>query len=324
MNPKVSVIVPVYNCEKYVERCIKSLKNQTLEEIEIILVNDGSTDRSPEICRFFQNENNNIFLINQKNGGSSKAREAGINIARGKYIGFVDSDDWVEADMFRCLYEIAQQENADIVQCDFIRTSDSEHQITHFSEKPSWNIEDANRALSELLCVEDECRFNYLLWNKIYKRSLFSKFRYPIEIQTINDVPVIARLFFYAKKVAYIEEPFVYYFERKDESNKSIMDSVLQSRAGMIFSHVEAFDNVSDFFYLVDSDVYKKSLYLLANWVCSCIVMRKNKMQKELIYDIFMRHRLYRCSYLDIKKRILCLVTYLYLKYRRKSENKED
>lgn len=316
MKPKVSVIVPVYNCEKYIERCIKSLQNQTLKEMEIILVNDGSTDKSLELCYSFQSKDDNIVIITQKNCGASKARKAGLNVAQGEYIGFIDSDDWVDEEMFQSLYGIAQQENADIVQCSFVKTDDPADQSICRSKKLSWSIEKGNSALSELLCVEKQCRFNYLLWNKIYRRELFSQFEYPTEIRTINDVPVIPRLFYYANNIAYTEQPFVYYFERKDESNKSIMDSLEQSRAVMILSHVEAFSNVSDFFRTIDVEMYKKSLYLLTKWVCSGIVIKKNEEQRTIIRDAVIKHQLYKCKYNSIKKRIICQIAYFWFRIR--------
>ena len=100
MQPKVSIIVPVYNSEKYIERCINSLRNQTLKDIQIILINDSSTDSTPELCRKANEEDDRIILINQENAGAGMARNSGLLVAGGEYIGFVDSDDYVEEDMF--------------------------------------------------------------------------------------------------------------------------------------------------------------------------------------------------------------------------------
>ena len=115
MRPKVSVIVPVYNVEKYLERCINSLINQSLEDIEIILVDDSSTDCSLEICNRFAKEDIRIKVINKANEGAGKARNAALQVALGEYIGFVDSDDFIERDMFQTLYEKAKKYNSDLV-----------------------------------------------------------------------------------------------------------------------------------------------------------------------------------------------------------------
>ena len=113
-NMKISIIVPVYNVEKYLERCLDSLINQTLKDIEIICINDGSTDNSSEILKEYAKKDSRIIIINQNNQGISVARNNGMNKAKGKYIGFVDSDDWVDLDFFEKLYKAAEKHNAQI------------------------------------------------------------------------------------------------------------------------------------------------------------------------------------------------------------------
>ena len=114
-QPKVSIIIPVYNVEKYLDRCVKSLQNQSLKDIEIILVDDSSADSSSSICDNLSAEDNRIKVIHKVNEGAGKARNAALEIARGEYIGFVDSDDFVESDMFETLYNTAEKHNADLV-----------------------------------------------------------------------------------------------------------------------------------------------------------------------------------------------------------------
>ena len=100
MDPIISIIVPIYNVDKYLSRCIDSILNQTFKNFELILVNDGSTDKSLDICKYYKNIDNRKYIINKKNGGLSSARNAGLEIARGKYIGFVDSDDYIHPQMY--------------------------------------------------------------------------------------------------------------------------------------------------------------------------------------------------------------------------------
>lgn len=114
---KVTVVVPVYNVERYLKRCIESLKNQTLKEIEIVLINDGSKDKSGEICNEYASKYENIKVIHQLNRGLSGARNTGIKVAQGEYIGFVDSDDYVEKDMFERLYNQAKEYSCEIACC---------------------------------------------------------------------------------------------------------------------------------------------------------------------------------------------------------------
>ena len=115
--PKISVIVPVYNVEKYLRKCIESILNQTFREFELILVDDGSTDSSGKICDEYALKDSRIKVIHKENGGASSARNAGLDVAKGEYIGFVDSDDWIEMDMYGELYRLIKENNTDISVC---------------------------------------------------------------------------------------------------------------------------------------------------------------------------------------------------------------
>lgn len=114
MIPKISIIVPVYNVELFLHKCIISILSQTFKDFELILINDGSTDKSGEICDVYSQKDSRIKVIHKKNEGQSSARNKGLEIARGDYIGFVDSDDWIEQDMYKTLYESSIKANADI------------------------------------------------------------------------------------------------------------------------------------------------------------------------------------------------------------------
>ena len=121
---EISIIVPVYNVEKYLEKCIKSILNQTFTDFELILVNDGSTDKSGVICDNYKNIDDRIIVIHKKNEGLSSARNSGLDIAKGRYIGFVDSDDYINNDMYHKLYEALIKNNSDISICKFVKVYD--------------------------------------------------------------------------------------------------------------------------------------------------------------------------------------------------------
>ena len=154
---KVSVIVPVYNVEVYLEKCLDSLINQTLDEIEIICVNDGSTDRSGDILECYKKEYPNIKIINKKNGGLSDARNSGLKHVNGKYIGFIDSDDWAELDMFEKLYNQAEKYNADICISNY-------NEVYEDGIKKVDDIEEKYPILHEAS-----------VWNKLFKREFIEK-----------------------------------------------------------------------------------------------------------------------------------------------------
>ena len=118
-QPKVSIVVPIYNVESYLERCIQTLLNQTLKDIEIILIDDGSPDHCPQICNEYAQKDSRIKVIHKKNAGLGYARNSGLEIARGKYLAFVDSDDYVEANMYEILYNKIKDSNSDVVFCNY-------------------------------------------------------------------------------------------------------------------------------------------------------------------------------------------------------------
>lgn len=122
----ISIIVPVYNVEKYLKECIDSVISQTYKNLEIILVDDGSTDKSGEICDEYSKKDSRIKVIHKENGGLSDARNVALDIAKGEYIGFVDSDDYVEKDMFETLYKLAEEHNTEISSISFYKTLENE------------------------------------------------------------------------------------------------------------------------------------------------------------------------------------------------------
>ena len=132
---EVSVIIPVYNAEKYLEKCIESVVNQTLKDIEIILINDGSTDGSEEICKKYLSDERVIYY-SKENEGLAAARQDGIERASGEYIGFVDSDDWVEPDMYEKMYAAAKSNNSDVVYCNGLVNEDGHRFSPEMSSGP--------------------------------------------------------------------------------------------------------------------------------------------------------------------------------------------
>ena len=116
-NELISIVVPVYNVEKYIEKCVNSITNQVYNNLEIILVNDGSTDNSGKLCDSLSKLDDRIKVYHKENGGLSDARNYGVERANGKYIGFVDSDDFIDSDMYKTLYDVIKRENADVAEC---------------------------------------------------------------------------------------------------------------------------------------------------------------------------------------------------------------
>lgn len=174
MEPIISVIVPIYNVEKYLHKCIESILNQTLSNIEVILVNDGSTDKCLEIINSYSKKDERIKVINKANGGQSSARNMGLDIARGKYIGFVDSDDWLHYDMYENLYEAIEKSNADICVCG--REAYSEEGKIGYQNKLDDELIDLDKYdIKDYVTNKLFYKHTVVVWNKIYKKDIINK-----------------------------------------------------------------------------------------------------------------------------------------------------
>ena len=165
--PLVSVIVPIYNVEKYIHRAIKSLINQTLKEIEIILVDDGSPDKCGEIIDDYAKQYTNIVVVHKENGGLSDARNTGLKLAKGKYIGFVDPDDYIEPNMYESMYYNAEENNSDLVFCGY-----NEVFSPTFTEKRTFEYISVLKSVSDILVSYVDGKIGAYAWNKLFRYSI--------------------------------------------------------------------------------------------------------------------------------------------------------
>lgn len=203
-KPQISIIVPFYNVEDYARKCIESLIAQTLRDIEIILVDDGSPDNCGAICDEYASADPRIKVIHKKNGGLSSARNAGLDIATADVIGFVDSDDWVEPEMYEKMLSAMKETGADIAVCDIV--FDYLNNATYNNAaalKKAFTV-DQTEALKLLL---DDKVFRNHVWNKIFSRKVITD-KFPVGV-TLEDIYTTIRYFANADKVCYI--PFVGY-----------------------------------------------------------------------------------------------------------------
>ena len=180
--PKLSVIVPIYNVEEYLANCIESILNQTFKDFELILINDGSTDNSLEICYRYRDRDKRINVINKKNGGVSSARNIGIEISKGEYIAFVDPDDDIEINMYEELMGIMENNNVDIVVSGFkfinlINNTSEKFNIYNRTNRIIKRKEINNEILIDILNLDNCYGYGmYSCCNKIYKKELFFKY----------------------------------------------------------------------------------------------------------------------------------------------------
>lgn len=215
-SPLISIIVPVYNVELYLDRCIESLVSQTYENLEIILVDDGSTDACPTMCDDWSKKDQRVRVIHKNNGGLSDARNVGLEIAHAKYIVFVDSDDWVSFKYIEYLYKGLCSSDADICECEVLKTNNL--QITQNTESHSdLFCYDTETAMKMLIL---DAVFHQYVWNKIYKKECIGDIRF-INGKLNEDEFWTYQVFGQAKKIAKIANVLYYYFQ----GNVSIMRS---------------------------------------------------------------------------------------------------
>lgn len=204
-NTFISVIVPIYNAELYLKRCVDSIVGQSYSNIEIILVNDGSTDSSAEICDSYAKEDSRIRVLHKENGGSSSARNAGINIMNGEYVLFIDSDDYIDKDMISKLYLVAQEKSADIVTCKYVKVFDDGHH-EYVSDNQNMNIWTGEQSLVQMFYPGG---IGWNPWDKIYRATLFENVRY-VEGVCWEDMATTYKLYDKCKVV--VETPYRLYF----------------------------------------------------------------------------------------------------------------
>ena len=209
MASRISVIVPSYKVEAYLNRCVESIVNQTYQNLEIILVDDGSPDNCPKMCDEWAIKDSRIKVIHKKNGGLSDARNAGMEIASGEYISFIDSDDYIALDFFETLLSVMEKENSDIAECNVVKFYE-DGRFEKYSDDLAVTTFDTESALSGLIA---ENPFHQHVWNKLYKTQL------------VKDIPYAAgklnedefwtyQVFGIAQKVSRINKTMYYYFQR--------------------------------------------------------------------------------------------------------------
>ena len=205
----VSIIIPVYNIEKYIRECINSIINQTYKDLEIIIVDDGSTDNSGSICDEYASRDKRIKVIHQMNAGAANAKNTALDQATGEYVAFVDSDDFVSEDWIYTMYQSMKQYNADIVECEFDRVFTNQAVIVRNYEK---NIEYSAKKYFEQYFENWE---SALFWNKLFRAKLLKDIRFRRERRCIDDEFFTYKALSLANKIVRINEVLYHYRQRK-------------------------------------------------------------------------------------------------------------
>lgn len=234
-SPKISIVVPIYKVEKYLNKCIDSILSQTFSDFELILVDDGSPDNCPEICDEYAKKDERIKVIHKENGGLSDARNAGIKAASGEYIGLIDSDDYIASDMYEDLYRNACENDADISVCGAVVVA--ENQEAEFLKETKTVVMSNKEALEQMI-------YNHLFevnaWNKLYKKDLFSDICYPVGM-LYEDLATTYKLIDKSKTVVHSDGKKYAYVQR----GGSIMNTTGYS---VKIDKIDIVEEMADFF----------------------------------------------------------------------------
>ena len=255
MDPIISIIVPIYNVGKYLPKCIESILNQTFKNFELILVNDGSTDNSGVVCDDYAKKDTRIKVIHKYNGGLSSARNAGLYVAKGEYIGFVDPDDYIDKNMYEKLYRLCIDNNSDIAICRFNREINGKIQNKESTEEI---IELNNMEAMNELFKGNLYRFS--LCNKLFSKKCFNDVLFPEE-RIHEDLSTTYKLFANSKKAVYINYCGYIYVRREN----SILTSTYNEKRLQAFI---AWDEIIEF---IDKNYYEIIDQVIATFTYWCI-----------------------------------------------------
>ena len=262
MDELISIIVPVYRVEKYLRTCAESILNQTYSNFELILADDGSDDASSQICDEIREEDKRVKVIHKKNGGLSDARNAGINIAEGKYLSFIDSDDIVHPEFLQTLLSIIQERDCDIAVCDILKFDNSDA-VQMFDPITDISV-DIKKPIE---CFYNTNAYYDAAWNKLYKRAIFGNIRYPYR-KIHEDVYTTYKVFMNAKRIG-VTDAKLYLYRQRNESITGSVKSVPN------VDIEEALWERKNFFKAVDDESYAEAMKAYIFNACKLLVARK-------------------------------------------------
>ena len=261
----ISIVVPVYNVEKYLSRCIDSILNQTYEKWEAIFVNDGSKDNSLEILKKYQNKDKRIKIVNKKNEGSGIARNIGIEQSKGEYLAFLDSDDWYEKNFLEKLYNNLKENNSDVSMCNPRMTYDDSQKNKNINVYHFDSIE-LNKNPEKILGI----LAMPVIWNKLYKKKLIMKnnIKFP-NYSFSEDVEFLYKVFLYVDKVSKVEEYLYNYYQRDNSETKKIKRESIE-QVYKVIENIESYvknnfiDKLGIFYQYKIQFIYSVSQILLS------------------------------------------------------------
>ena len=231
MKGKVSIIIAAYNIQDYIMRCMKSVINQTFENIEIIVVNDGSTDNTLRILEQLEKHDDRIRVITQKNKGLMEARKTGLRYSTGEYLLFIDGDDWLELDCIEKLYNSAIEQNVDILIYNFFRCYDNSRKLGL-----GFNYKDNNIILNPLKSLFIG-NISPSIWTKFIRKEFIenNNVQFPEDISFAEDLATVSSLFIFKPKIGVLSESLYNYYQREDSITKQVSPKILEVNKAILF-----------------------------------------------------------------------------------------
>ena len=289
-KPKISIIVPVFNVENYIKRCLDSIANQSFSDFEVILVDDGSTDKSGIICDNYATKDSRFRVVHQNNGGVSVARNTGLDIAQGQYYSFIDSDDWIEKTMYEDMLSISIKNNADIVVCDYRQENGNDY--------------------TEVLCEKEMSQEELFLdvfgtpslligacWNKLFSKSCVKDLRFNAELTNYEDTLFLCECYMRCKKAIYLKKKYYVTTVRNDSlSRKKDVLTINNKCDGCLYLY-NAFikRNVSK---RIKRQITYKTLDSLLKYARETKLLEKNNDSNELLVRI--KRKMYTISVISV------------------------
>lgn len=279
----VSVIVPIYNVEKYLARCVDSIINQTYKNLEIILVDDGSTDKSSEICDLYANSDNRIKVMHLPNGGAGKARNIALNFVHGSYVAFVDSDDYLEDTAYEKLMNVFFDDcDIDIAEFDYCNCYDDNAFLESHTRDFKVHYYNTEEAMYEHLI---ERNFKQVIWNKIYNRNVIKNIRFP-ENRSIDDEYWTYKVITNAKKLARIDEKLYAYRQRDLSITHSMkVSDMIESMNAKYIRHLFILEKFPEYSNLSAYSVWCISMYQSQN-IRKFSSKMYNEVKKQILFYV--------------------------------------
>ena len=299
-KPLISVIIPVYKVEEYLARCLDSVIGQTYRELEIILVDDGSPDNCGRICDEYAAKDSRIRVIHKENGGLSDARNAGLDIATGEYIGFVDSDDYIAPDMYEVLMQVLLQTDTDMSMCGMYEVYKNRTTPSCTGDK----IEVLTPTEGLRTCIYEQ-KIKMCAWNKLYKKNVFVILRYP-KGKIYEDAYIISDLFRVAQSASVIYKPLYYYCLRP----MSITQSEFKiSELDKVEAYAHVYENVIKYFPELKREAEARLLWAhLSVLDKSCLRIDQKRLNRQLQQSIREKIKSIRDPFFTIKRKLMAIV----------------